>query len=39
MTKKCHVAPYFNHLDLRTAMIPFMTSVSFDANVSANGIT
>ena len=37
---KSHVAPHFNHLDLRNVMMSLMTqSASLDATVSVNGIT
>ena len=35
--QKSHVAPHFNHVDLRNAMMPFMTA-SASLDVIANGI-
>ena len=37
---KSHVVPYFEHLDIRNAMVPFMMPLaSYDTSVSANGTT
>ena len=37
---KSHVAPHFNHLDLRNAMVPLKTfSASCDASSSIIGVT
>ena len=38
--KKCNVPPYYDHLDLINAMMPFTKPlVSSDANTSNSGIT
>ena len=38
--QKSNIAPYFNHLGLRNAVVPFMTQLaSCDASASASGIT
>ena len=35
-----HVAPHFDHLDLRNAVVPLVTpSAAHDTDASANGIT
>ena len=37
--KKGTIAPHFDHLDLRNAMVPLtMLLASYDANSMANGI-
>ena len=38
--QKGHVAPHFNHIDVRNSMELFsMSSASYDANTDASGIT
>ena len=40
MTNESHIAPHFNCLDLRNALIPLMTLLSScDTNTGANGVT
>ena len=38
--EKSHVAPHFDHLDLRNSMVPLkMLSASHDIGTIANGVT